>query len=191
VARTAAPRSRAEWEGARDAIDRAIDIVPDDAAFHDARGDVYVVAAALPWTSMEQAQAHYLEAIKSYRQALAWRPSEPQTWASLAVAYYGAKQWGAPLQQAWARAHALGPHEGHVQPMLLDLVLATWAQATPEMQQWVQDTFERATPSSRIAINKMAAQRGLQFSIAEQPAAGPASAQQFAPAVSDSAPGPR
>lgn len=175
VAKTTAPRTRAEWEEARAAIERAIEIIPDDAAFHDARGDALIVAANQPWSSDLESQASFLEAIVSYRRALALRPSEPQTWASLALAHYGAGQTGAPLQEAWSRARALGPYEGHVQPMLMELALATWAEATPEMQQWVQDTFENATPDSRVEINRMAERRGLALSIAEP---APASASE-------------
>jgi tetratricopeptide (TPR) repeat protein len=175
VARTTAPATPADWERAREAIDRAIDIVPDDAAFHDARGDAFVVAATQPSTEEAQRQAKFAEAIASYRRALALRPSEPQTWASLALAHYGAGQVDKPLQEAWSRAQTLGPHEGHVQPLLMELALATWTVATPEMQQWVQDTFEKATPVSREQINKMAERRGLELSIAESaPAAASA-----------------
>ena len=93
-------------------------------------------------------------------------PDSRRRWASLAAAYYGARVFGAPLQEAWARALALGPHEGHVQPMLMDLALATWPDASPDMQKWVEDTFESAPESTRIEINKMAAHRGLKLSMA-------------------------
>jgi len=166
VARTESPPSVQAWESARAAIERAVEIVPDDPAMHEVRGDVYVVAGSQRWFDAQQRQTCFREAIGSYRKSLQLRPTEPQTWASLAAAYYGAREYGAPLQEAWARALALGPHEGQVQPMLMDLALATWSDATPEMRNWVEDTFENAPESSRIEINKMAATRGLRLSVA-------------------------
>lgn len=160
------PQSASEWEHARDAIDRALAIAPEDPAMHEVRGDVYVVAGSLRWFDAQERKAHFRQAIGSYRNSLRLRPTEPQTWAGLAAAYYGADDWGAQFQEAWARARALGPYEGHVQPMLMDLALATWHDASPEMRKWVEDTFEGATESGRIEINKVAARRGLVLSIA-------------------------
>ena len=155
VAGAESPPSVLAWESARDAIERAVEITPDDPAMHDVRGDVYAVAGSLRWFNALQRQAYYRQAIDSYRKSLQLRPTDPQTWASLAAAYYGARVFGAPLQEAWVRALALGPHEGHVQPMLMDLALATWPDASPDMQKWVEDTFESAPESTRIEINKM------------------------------------
>jgi Tfp pilus assembly protein PilF len=166
VAGSKKPASAMQWESAREAIERALEIAPDDPAMHAVRGDVYMVAGEQRWFNAQQRQAHYREAIASYRQSLQLRPTEPQTWASLAAAHYGAREFGAPMQEAWARALALGPHEGYVQPMLMDLALATWPDASPAMRQWVEDTFENAPQSTRIEINKMAALRGLQLSVA-------------------------
>jgi Tfp pilus assembly protein PilF len=151
---------------ARDAIERAVEIAVDDPALHEARGDVYLVGGAQRWFDARQRQAHYRQAVSSYRESLRLRPTDPQTWASLAAAHFGAREFGAPLQEAWTRALALGPHEGYVQSMLMDLALATWADATPAMRQWVEDTFENAPESTRVEINKMAEQRGLRLSVA-------------------------
>ena len=93
------------------------------------------------------------------------RPTEPQAWASLAVAHYETHEYGPPLQEAWARALALGPHEGYVQPMLMNFALATWRHATPAMRKWVEDIFENGSESTRVEINKRAAFNGLQLSI--------------------------
>lgn len=160
------PQSASEWERARDAIDRALAIAPDDPAMHEVRGDVYAVAGSLRWFDAQERKAHFLQAIGSYRNSLQLRPTEPQTWAGLAAAYYGADDWGAQFQEAWARARALGPYEGHVQPMLMDLALATWPDVSPEMRKWVEDTFEAAPESGKVEINRIAARRGLVLSIA-------------------------
>jgi tetratricopeptide (TPR) repeat protein len=171
------PPSPAAWEAAREAIERAISITPDNAAFHDALGNVHMVAGSQPWFAPEEQRKHFLQAIDSYQESLRLRPTEPQTWASLASAYFGAGESGAPLHQAWARALALGPNEGHVQPMLMDLALATWRTATPQMRSWVETTFENASDSGRKAINEMAALRGLQLSSSTTPAPPEPSAQ--------------
>jgi tetratricopeptide (TPR) repeat protein len=163
VNRTETPKSVAEWEDARESIESASAIVPDDPAYQEIRGDVYVVAGASTAFSDSQRQDFFKQAIASYREALRLRPTEPSTWASLSAAYFASGDSGPPMQEAWANALALGPYEGHVQPVLMDLALATWAGATPQLQQWVQDTFRDASPRARAQINKLAEARGLRL----------------------------
>jgi tetratricopeptide (TPR) repeat protein len=159
------PASASEWESARDAIERAVEIAPDSAELHELRGDVYLVGGRRRWFNADQQQAHFRQAIASYEKSLKLRPTEPQAWASLAVAHYETHEYGAPLQEAWARALALGPYEGYVRPMLMDLALATWPDASPAMRKWVEDKFENGPESVRVDINKRAAFHGLQLSI--------------------------
>jgi len=169
-----APASQAAWQAALQDIERAVDIIPDNAAFHAARGDAHMVAGTQEWFGPEQRQKQFMQAIESYKTSLRLRPTEPQTWASLASAYFGAGELGAPLHQAWDRALKLGPHEGHVQPVLMDLALATWSTATPEMRAWVEATFENTSEAGRDEINRMAALRGLKLTSTTPATAGTA-----------------
>ena len=94
------PASAAEWDEARDAMLAALDITPDNAALQEQMGDLYVVAGRRDWADQALRLRHFGQAEAYYRKALALRPTDPQTWASLAVAYQGLGQTGAPLHQA-------------------------------------------------------------------------------------------
>lgn len=168
-----APKTAAQWEEARADIEYAVAVRPENPALHDSRGDVYVVGAELVWTTPGQRSRYLAEAIASYKRSLALRPTEAHTWASLAAAYVGAGQLGEPLYEAWRRALKQGPYEGHVQPMLMDIALAVWPTAAPDMKKWVEDTFEKATEGGRAEINRMAAARGLQLASTVPAASAP------------------
>jgi hypothetical protein len=60
------PASVGEWESARDAIERAVEIRPDDPGLHELRGDVYLVGGKRRWFNAEQRQGHFHQAIASY-----------------------------------------------------------------------------------------------------------------------------
>lgn len=165
------PASAAEWDEARDAMLAALDITPDNAALQEQMGDLYVVAGRRDWADQALRLRHFGQAVAYYQKALALRPTDPQTWASLAVAYQGLGQTGAPLHQAWAKALALGPNEGHVQPMLLETALATWSASSNEMKSWMIQFHDNGSLTQRKAISEIALRYGLQFQA--QPAAAP------------------
>ncbi len=164
VAGASAPKTEAEWEAARAAIQRSLDIVPDDPDMHERLGDVYFAAGQRDWAVPALRATDFGRAAQAYRQALTLRPGEPQTWAMLATAVQAVGQDRAQVQQAWARALALGPYEGHVQPVLMQVVLADWDGATPHMQAWARRLFDEGNEGVRRDINAMAKRYGLVFS---------------------------
>ena len=159
----AEPTSQLDWDKALATLSAAQAITPDNPGLQEAIGDLHMVAGRRGWADMPVRLHHFGLAAAQYRTALALRPTDPQTWASLAAAYQGAGDTGSNLHQAWAKALALGPNEGHVQPMLLESALATWAVATPQMQAWAQAFFAASAGPQRKAINQMAQRYGLRF----------------------------
>lgn len=166
-----APASQADFDRAEAALTAALAITPDDPSLHELLGDLAGVAGRRDWADEAARPRHYAAAVAHYQRALALRPRDPQTWASLATAYQGLGDTGPLLHQAWAQALKLGPNEGAVQPMLLETALATWATATPAMQDWVTAFFLQSAEPQRKAINELARRYGLRFD------ADPATAQ--------------
>jgi len=160
----AAPASVEEWNAARAALLRSLSLTPDDPNLHERMGDLDVVAGQRDWAIATLRRAHFTSAAGYYGQALVLRPRDPQTWAMLAAARQAAGADRALVHLAWARALALGPHEGHVQPVLLSVVLADWSGATEAMQNWVKSVFDQGDARTRRAINDIAAANGLLFS---------------------------
>ena len=170
AAGTTKPPTPAEWTQARRALEGALAWTPDDPALHDRLGDLHAVAGARDWDDEASSTESYRRALDHYRAALALRPLDPQTWASLAGALAGAGERETPaFGEAWAQALRLGPHEGHVQPMLMSLALSNWDVATPAMRDWVVRFHAEAAEPQRAALHKVAARYGLRFDEAGTP----------------------
>lgn len=172
------PNSLQEWDDALATLMAAQAITPDNPGLQESIADLHVVAGRRDWADLPLRQLHFSNAVLQYRKALALRSADPQTWAGLAAAYQGAGDTGTNLHQAWAKAMALGPNEGHVQPMLLETALATWATASASMQRWSMDFFEASAEPQRKAINEMARRYNLRFDLS---APAPATSTTSAP----------
>lgn len=168
----ATPSSQQEWDDALATLTAAQAITPDNPGLQESIADLHVVAGRRDWADLPLRQKHFSDAVLQYRKALALRSADPQTWASLAAAYQGLGDTGTNLHQAWVKALELGPNEGHVQPMLLETALATWATASPRMQRWTMDFFEASAEPQRKAINEMARRYNLRFDM-DAPAPAP------------------
>jgi O-antigen ligase len=155
--------STAQWEGARADIQRSIDLQPRSPEWQERMGDVFSVAGQINWQNGELRVKHFKAAAGYYEAATALRPSEPGTWAMLSAARQAAGEPLAKVHAAWTQANTLGPYEGHVQPILMQVALGDWDNASPAMQKWASDLFERSDANTRNAINAMAGRYGLLF----------------------------
>jgi hypothetical protein len=80
----------------------------------------------------------------------------------------------ARVHEPWSKALLLGPFEGHVQPVLLQVALADWDNASIDMQTWAKALFDRSDPAVRAQIDVLARYYGLTFT-PDTPAPAPAS----------------
>lgn len=164
------PPTEPEWAQAVQALQDARALQPRHPGLAEPLGDLHMVAARRDWADEARRNAALAQAVQHYQEALAQRPADPQTWAALAAAEQGRGN-AAAMRAAWSKALALGPNEGHVQPMLLELALASWADATPQMQQWAIALYDASSAAQRKAINRMAERYGLTF--AQEPVRAP------------------
>ena len=163
VSGAAAPSDTDEWEAARSAIQHSLNLVPDSPEMQERMGDVYSVAGQVSWANDRLRNDYFKRAAAHYESAVALRPSESGTWAMLAAARQAMRASPASVQQAWAQARKLGPFEGHVQPMLMQVALADWDNASPVMQNWAKALFDRGGPVMQAEINALAGRYGLVF----------------------------
>ena len=168
-----APPAAPAWDEAHEALQAALAVTPDNPGLQEQLGDLHAVAGRRDWAEQALRAGHFGNAVSAYRKAIALRPTDSRTWAGLAAAHQGLGETGPPMQQAWKRALQLGPNEGHVQPMLLEMALATWTTATPQMQDWVSRFFDDGSESQRKALNLLADRHGLQFEPSAPGAAAP------------------
>ena len=158
-----APADTNEWEEARSAIQHSLNLVPDSPEMQERMGDVYSVAGQVNWANEKLRTEYFKRAAVHYESAVALRPSESGTWAMLASARQAMGASPTRVQHAWAQARKLGPFESHVQPMLMQVALADWNNASPVMQNWAKTLFDRADPVMQAEINALAGRYGLVF----------------------------
>ena len=163
VSGEAAPADMAEWEATRRAIQHSLDLVPDSPEMQERMGDAYSVAGQGNWANDTLRNDYFKRAAAHYESAVALRPSESGTWAMLAATRQAMRASPDSVQQAWTQARKLGPFEGHVQPMLMQVALADWDNASPAMQDWAKSLFDRASPPTQAEINALAKRYGLIF----------------------------
>jgi tetratricopeptide (TPR) repeat protein len=157
------PGTPQEWEDARAALQATLDLTPDDPDATERLGDLHAVAGQRDWADEALRRQHYARAVAHYLAAIQLRPSSPQSWAMLAAARQAMGDAPAAVHTAWDTAQRLGPFEGHVQPILMQVVLSDWDGASPAMQAWAKGLFDRGNESVRRDINALAKRYGLLF----------------------------
>ncbi len=145
------------------ALQQALAITPKDPQLHERLGDLYTVLGRKDWDQVQLRNAHFTRAVAAYEASLALRPGTASAWAGLAVARQSLAGAAAGVHSAWQQAQARGPFEEHVQPVLLQVVLADWNGATPAMQSWAKALFDRSDANTRAQINALAKLYGLVF----------------------------
>ena len=161
-----------QWERAQAALQVSLAITPDDPDLHERLGDLQVTAGQRPGVGEQPRKLHFEAAARHYEQATVLRPNEPGAWAMLALSRQVAQAQPSQVQAAWHKAQSLGPFEGPVQPVLMDVVLGDWNGATPAMQDWAKALYDAGTEGTRNAINALAKPFGLVFS-PDEPASAP------------------
>jgi hypothetical protein len=163
AAGTAQPPARQPWEATLATLQRALQWQPRQPENLEATANLLMVGAQQPWASPAEAQAWRAQAQQHYRTALQLRPKDALLHALLASSLAAAGQLGPDFVATAERAIALGPNEGYVHQVMLPLVLSRWDAASPTLQGWAKDLFERGTEPQRAEVNRVALTFGLQF----------------------------
>jgi len=138
-----------EWQLTRTQLLRALETAPNDPVPHVTLAQLYVTQGLVAWGDEVQRQAYFGEALVYQRQALALRPTDGFTWSQVAISLFALGQPMADVQLAWSQALRYAPREAGVQRALVDLTLALWQQAPPEMREWALQTWRDAPAAVR------------------------------------------
>jgi tetratricopeptide (TPR) repeat protein len=163
------PPTESAWSQARQALERASAITPGDPSLHERLGDLWVAAGLRDAADEALRSNHYEQALAAYQRVLAQRPRDAHVWVRVAAAHAGAGHAPQRMFEAWRKAQAFGPHEGHVTPMLAELAMMHWQSAPADVQDWLADLYERSAEPKRKALAKLGDRYGLAFE--ESPAA--------------------
>ena len=152
-----------DWDAAWASLQAGLALTPDDPTLHELLGNLYSIAGRRDWKNPDKRRQHNRQAATHYEKALALRPGSSAAWAALASARQVMEDDPARVHAAWSQARKLGPFEGHVQPLLMHVVLAQWEVATPAMQDWAKTLFDSSDEQTRAQINVLAKYYGLVF----------------------------
>lgn len=152
------------WTLAKSALQDSLAVTPEDPALHEAMGDLFSAAGQRDWNVAALRIDHFSKAALHYQQATILRPHGANAWAALAMAHHVAKAPRTAVNETWKVAQRLGPYEGHLQQLLLQVVIANWATASPEMRDWSTSLFDKSDAMGKTRINEMALSYGLKFS---------------------------
>lgn len=134
---------------------------PDYAVLRDMEAQLLACKGAHLWDRDEAASIEaYRAAVPALKQSLLLRPRHGGTWASLAVALYGADAEAPEIVHAWREAHRLGPYESGVQLALFNVGLRLWGTAPADIRDWVLAQYKGATPGNRAVLRSLAERLG-------------------------------
>jgi tetratricopeptide (TPR) repeat protein len=157
-------QSAADYQDALEGLQTALRHTPDAPSLWARLGDLEAAAAVAELQGagagakdlLAKAEAHYAQAIQL-------RPTAPALWVSLADTQFSQGQTDAGWQ-SWRRAMALGPYEQGVRAQAMDMAFKDWPRAPADVQRWLEQQFDDASPEERAEINAEAKLYGLAFS---------------------------
>jgi len=149
-----------DWQATRAALQAALRLTPNDPVQHLTLAQLYATQGLVAWADLPQREAFFEEALMHQQEALRLRPEDGRTWSLVAVSMFALRRPIPELQQAWLQARRFAPREEPVQRALVDLALATWDTATPDMQGWVLQTWKDAAPAMKDLYRADARRRG-------------------------------
>ena len=149
-----------EWQATRAALQAALKLTPHDPVQHLTLAQLYVTQGLVAWADLPQREAFFEEALMHQQEALRLRPQDGRAWSQAAVSLFALRRPIPELQSAWMQARRFAPREAPVQRALVDLAIATWDTATPDMRGWVLQTWQEASPSAKATYEDDAKRRG-------------------------------
>jgi len=130
----------AEWEHARQQLERALALTPEDAALHDSMSQLHAVKAQSLWnanggTGSPEVTDAYRKAVASLEKSVEIRPTNALSWANLALMRYTVGTEAETLFATWEEAARLGPREQVVENVLVTM-LGSMPMMTEDMVEW-------------------------------------------------------
>lgn len=151
-----------EWLEARQGLQAAVAITPDNATLHDYLAALHMLRGRQAWSVEPLRHAFYGEAREHQLRALALRPTHANGWAALAQAEYALEPCSASQWDAWRKALYFGPYEGPVQMALADLSIACTGRDPEDVQAWLQAHHAESQGRVRKQLEDAARRRGVE-----------------------------
>jgi hypothetical protein len=164
--RNAAP-SPEIWEQARDTLQGALQITPDNPQLLEDLGYLHAVRAqAMGWPKMDSPeetvrQNLLAQAIDDYRASTALRPTFPQPWAYIALSKHLKGTQDAEFWVAFDKALLFGSFAEGVPPVLAKLAFAQWTKLAPQRLEFVTTMINSSRGPTRQTLLGMIEKAGV------------------------------
>lgn len=140
------PPEVTKWREARDDLQQALALTPDNPQLYDDLGFLYALRAYRALAVPDLAQPLLRQALDYYRQASLLRPMSPHTWANIALARHYLNDASPELWRAFDLAMAYGGNEPAVQTSLAEIGLARWQTLAEERKAALRAAYARSLP---------------------------------------------
>ena len=150
-----------QWLAINDALILSAVISPRDPIRHDLLASYYTCAGVADWGDPAKRYVHFLGARQSLYSSLWLRPDHAPAVAALALASFAVGEPPSTVAAHWARALELAPREETVTLAMLDLVVLSWSQASPKMQDWARQQVAQMSQPRRLQWIQRAETLGL------------------------------
>jgi tetratricopeptide (TPR) repeat protein len=127
-----------QWLEAREGIEAALKITPDNPMLYDYAGALYAFRGNIAWRNEGVRKVFYNQALPYQKKSIELRPHNAGAWANYAQTLYVLGVRDAPLEQAERKALALGAYESGVRRTVQEIMLATWQSQPGDLQAWMQ-----------------------------------------------------
>lgn len=158
---------RALWLEQKQAIDRTIAYMPNNAAFHNTLALLYEFRAFRMQNKGIRRDLQVIKAIMQFRQASKLSPAWVYAWMNLAQIKSRIGQYDDEYVKAYERAIELGPWEKNTMPGLVELGLKAYASLSRAQQQRVDRYIDRVAAGEGRWLGSLLQARNTKDSVCE------------------------
>lgn len=129
-----------QWLDARDGLEAAIRITPENPMLYDYLGALYAFRGNLASRNVGVRTVFFEQAVPYQQKSIELRPHNASAWANYAHTLYMLGVRDDRLQEAERHAIALGQYESGVRRTVQDVMLGSWQSQPTDLQAWMQQS---------------------------------------------------
>lgn len=156
----------AQWLDARDGLETAIRITPDNPMLYDYLGALYAFRGNVASRNVGVRTVFFEQAMPYQLKSIELRPHNASAWANYAHTLFMLGVHDERLLDAERRAIALGQYESGVRRTVQDVMLGSWQSQPADLQAWMQQSVCEMNADGQKRLATQTAQLGIQNLVA-------------------------
>lgn len=129
-----------DWLDAREGLNTAIRIMPENPVSYDFMGALYVVRGNIAAANVGVRTIFFKEALPYQQKSIELRPHNASAWSNYAYSLYMLGIRDERLQDALRNAIALGQYESDIRRTLQEIVSKSWEMQPRDIQDWMRNS---------------------------------------------------